>query len=114
MSEKATVYPMGDFRNAHPLPSRDKIKSSKDTQDNPLGGGEAMEKQYATKEELKTLETKIDGKFETLDATLTGNFKTAKAETESQFSKLEARQTKWFIGTAIAVISIVVALIKLI
>lgn len=37
------------------------------------GGGSDMDK-YATKEELKTLETKIDGQFNALNAKLDGNF----------------------------------------
>lgn len=101
--------------------------------DNDDGGG-TMEDKYATKEELKTLDTKVsgqfetlmakmdgkfntmnaktDGKFDELNATITGSFKSAKAETESRFSKLEAIQSKWFIGTAIAIVGLVVALLK--
>lgn len=50
-------------------PSRDKIKKNDDGN----GGGSDMDK-YVTKEELKTLETKIDGQFNTLNAKLDGNF----------------------------------------
>lgn len=74
MGEKADVYQIDNFRNTHPVPSRDKIESGRATKDNPPGGGEDMEKQYVTKEELKTLDTKIDGKLNTLGATINGRF----------------------------------------
>lgn len=78
------------------------------------GGGGPMDPKYVTKEELKTLETKIDGQFNTLNATIKGGFDTAKAETETRFAELEAKQTKWFVVTAIAIIGLVVTLVKLI
>lgn len=77
-------------------------------------GDDVMDSKYATKEELKTLETKIDGQFNTLNATIKGGFDTAKAENETRFAELEAKQTKWFVGTAIAIIALVVTLVKLI
>lgn len=106
--------------------------------DNPEGGDGNMTERYATKDELKTLETKIDGQFNTLSArhegrfdaldekfntmderfktlnvTISEGFKTSKAEDEARMAKLESKQSKWFIGTAIAIIAIVVTLVQL-
>lgn len=99
-----------------------------------FGGANSMSDKYATKEELKALDTKvsgqfetlmtkvdgqfntinakIDGKFDTLNATMIGGFKTTKAETETRFAKFEASQTKWFIATIIAVVGLVVGILK--
>jgi len=45
---------------------------------------------YATKEELKTLEAKIDGQFNTLDAHLDGHFNLIDERFKSIDSKLDA------------------------
>ncbi|MCT2907388.1 hypothetical protein EFT87_01745 [Schleiferilactobacillus harbinensis] len=89
MGEKADVYLIDNFRNTHPVPSRDKIESGRATKDNPPGGGEDMEKQYVTKEELKTLDTKIDGKLNTMSATIDGKLNTMSATINGRFDGLE-------------------------
>jgi hypothetical protein len=42
--------------------------------DKEQAGGGPMDSKYVTKEELKTLDTKIDGKLNTLGATINGRF----------------------------------------
>lgn len=69
------------------------------------GGGSGMDK-YATKEELRNLETKIDGQFNTLNAKLDGQFK----NTETQFKNIDAQfkhvnsKLNWLFGIIGAVI----------
>lgn len=123
----------GDAKKHNPQFNKDDILEPSSGRKH-FGGDDSLTDKYATKEELKTLDTKLsgqfetlmakmdgkfntmnaktDGKFDELNATITGSFKSAKAETESRFSKLEAIQSKWFIGTAIAIVGLVVALLK--
>lgn len=42
--------------------------------DKEQAGGGPMDPKYVTKEELKTLDTKIDGKLNTMSATINGRF----------------------------------------
>lgn len=69
------------------------------------GGGSGMDK-YATKEELKTLETKIDGQFNTLNAKLDGYFKNIDTQfknTDNQFKQVNSK-LNWLFGIIAAVI----------
>lgn len=51
---------------------------------NPSDGGDSnMSDKYVTKEELKTLETKIDGQFETLNARIDGKFESLSYQIEN-------------------------------
>lgn len=69
------------------------------------GGGSDMDK-YATKEELKTLEAKIDGQFNTLNAKLDGYFKNIDTQfknTDNQFKQVNSK-LNWLFGIIAAVI----------
>lgn len=106
------------------------IIESKNTNTRSLEGEHSMAEKYVTEDKLKLFETKIDGvinannaningkfelideKFNTLNETIKGGFKTSEAKIETRFAKLESSQTKWFIGTTIAIIGVVVALLQ--
>lgn len=106
------IIDISEYRT-NPYPADDIIKP----EDNNFGG-KNMDNQYATKEELKTLEAKIDGKFDTLNATVQGGFarmdekfNTQDAKIDSKLEKLKLSQIKWFIGTTIAIVGLVSTII---
>lgn len=77
----------------------------KQRDNNGNGGGSDMDK-YATKEELKTLETKIDGQFNTLDAKIDGYFKNIDTQfknADNQFKQVNSK-LNWLFGIIAAVI----------
>lgn len=66
-------------------PFRDTIKPA--GQNNGNGDG-TMDDRFATKEELKTLETKMDGRFDTMMAKMDGQFNTMNARMDGKFETL--------------------------
>lgn len=95
-----------------------------------LEGEHSMTEKYVTEDKLRLVEAKIDSKinannaningklgaidekFNTLNETIKSGFKTSEAKIETRFAKLESSQTKWFVGTAVAIIGVVVALLQ--
>ncbi|WP_204123172.1 hypothetical protein [Lacticaseibacillus mingshuiensis] len=93
-------------------------------------GDHSMTEKYVTEDKLRLVEAKIDSKinannaningklgaidekFNTLNETIKGGFKTSEAKIETRFAKLESSQTKWFIGTAVTIIGVVVSLLQ--
>lgn len=104
------VIPFTDYKTIAPQDmdsfDSDTMKKSDSTyHSNHSGGGSDMDK-YATKEELKTLETKIDGQFNTLNAKLDGYFKNIDTQfknTDNQFKQVNSK-LNWLFGIIAAVI----------
>lgn len=73
--------------------------------DNSGGGGSDMT-EYATKQELKNTETKINGKIDTLEANLNGRFNVIDEKFDTQNSKLDNLNStiKWVGGILSAII----------
>lgn len=61
--------------------------------DNSGGGGSDMT-EYATKQELKNTETKINGKIDTLEANLNGRFNVIDEKFNTQNSKFDTQNSK--------------------
>lgn len=93
---QANLYDMADYSSS--LVSHDKMNT------NGNGGGRNMDDRYATKQELKILETKIDGQFNTLNAKLDGQFKLNDKDFKDQKEQISDLKNQlktamtWFLG----------------
>lgn len=77
-----------------------------------------MDDKYATKEELKRLEDKMDYHFDKLDTKIDSlmkivdiKFETVDDKIDARVSKAETHIIEWTIGTAVAIIAVLVAFI---